>query len=199
MPHRVCPGRLWRLLPLLGAGFVVACGSAQQTHIPLLRGKSSSAATHNVTKATPGDADMTSAVSTAKGSARVVLKFALRERPEVGKPTQLDLALVPQMALDHIAASFYAEEGLALQDGGGTASVERPEPYAAIQRTLTVVPQRDGIFYVNATVVADSGAESVARTYTIPLIAGAGVHNEAASPAPSPPVARAPVGEQTAP
>jgi hypothetical protein len=196
MPHRMCPGRLWRLLPLIGAGLVVvACGSARQAHLVSLPGRASNAATHNQAKPQAGDADMTAAVSTAKGNARVLIKFALRERPEVGKPARLDLALVPQMALDHMVASFYAEDGLTLKDGGETASVERPEPYAAIQRTLTVVPQRDGIFYVSATVVADAGAESVARTYTIPLIAGAGVHVEPASAA-SPPVARAPVGAQ---
>ena len=193
MPHRVCPGRLWRLLPLLGAGLLIgACGSAQKARL-VLQGRPSGAATHNAGKG--GDTDMTAAVSTAKGNARVVIKFALRERPQVGKPTQLDLALVPQMALDHMVASFYAEDGLTLQAGGETASVDRPEPYATIQHTLTVVPQRNGIFSVSATVIADAGAESVARTYVIPLIAGAGVHIEAAG-ASSPPVARAPVGEQ---
>jgi hypothetical protein len=194
MPHRMCPGRLWRLLPLLGVGLIIgACGSAEKARL-VLQGHPSNAATHNPIKG--GDNDMTAAVSTAKGNARVVIKFALRERPEVGKPARLDLTLVPQMALDHMVASFYAEDGLTLQEGGETASLERPEPYAAIQRTLTVVPQRDGIFYVSATVIADAGTESVARTYTIPLIAGAGVHVEAAS-SPSPPVARAPVGDQS--
>jgi hypothetical protein len=196
MPHRMCLGRLWRLLPLLGASLlVVACGSAQQARLTLLHGRPSDAASHNTGKSSAADTDMTAAVSSAKGNARVVVKFVLRERPEVGKATQVDLALVPQMALDHVVASFFAEDGLTLKDGGETASLERPEPYAAIQRTLTIVPQRDGIFYVSATVVADVGAESVARTYSIPLIAGAGLHTETAN-APSPPVARAPVGEQ---
>jgi hypothetical protein len=196
MPHRMCPGRLWRLLPLLGAGLlIVACGSGQQSRLGL-PGRSSGAATHNAGRSQAGDIDMTAAVSSAKGSARVVVRFALRERPQVGKPFQVDLALVPQMALDHVVASFYAEDGLTLKDGGETASLDRPEPYAAIQRTLTVVPQRDGIFYVSATVVADAGDESVARTYTIPLIAGSGLHVGPAN-APSPPVARAPVEDQT--
>jgi hypothetical protein len=38
-----------------------------------------------------------------------------------------------------------------------------------------VVPKRNGIFSVQATVLMDSQSESVSHTYAIPLIAGSGI------------------------
>jgi hypothetical protein len=38
-----------------------------------------------------------------------------------------------------------------------------------------VTPKADGIFYVTATVISDSSTGSLARLYSIPIIAGAGL------------------------
>ena len=49
-------------------------------------------------------------------------------------------------------------------------------------------PRRDGIYNVTAVVLSDSATESVARTYSIPLIAGAGLAGAAcADGEPAPP------------
>ncbi|HTV52273.1 MAG TPA: hypothetical protein VME21_13885 [Steroidobacteraceae bacterium] len=137
------------------------------------------------------DPDMVAAVASSKTSSRVVLKFAVRQRPRVGQPTEIDLALIPQMQLDRVVESFYAEDGLTLREGGSSITLDHPEAGTPIVHTLTVVPERDGIFYINATVLADNDTESVARTYTIPLIAGGGL-------APAPRAAPATVGPAVA-
>ncbi|MGB6450845.1 MAG: hypothetical protein WBE92_08845 [Steroidobacteraceae bacterium] len=123
----------------------------------------------------PPDNDMVVAVSSGTGtSVPVEVRFALRERPEIGKAAELDLEVVPSAPVDRLIATFFAGEGLSLSDGAQPAERDRPEPGVPIAHRLMIVAQRDGIFYVNATVLADFNSESVAHTFTIPIIAGAG-------------------------
>lgn len=122
------------------------------------------------------DRDMVSAVSNSKGigDVPVEVKFALRERPEVGKPAELDLEMIPSAPLDRLIAVFHAQDGLSVNSGAGPVQLDRPEPGVPISHRLTIVPQHDGIFYVDTTVLADFGSQSIGRTFTIPVIAGSG-------------------------
>jgi hypothetical protein len=120
------------------------------------------------------EADMVTAVSAGKTELPVEVKFALRQRPELGQSIKLDVQVTPSAPLVRLIASFHAEDGLTLGDAAQLIVRDRPDPGVPIVRTLTLVPRQDGIFYVNATVLADSGSESIGRTFTIPVIAGAG-------------------------
>lgn len=175
---------------------LAACGS--HGHAPTNAGKTQHAAVHSAIRREGPDADMVAAVATSKTDSRVIVKFALRQKPQVGQPTEIDLALIPQMPLDRVVESFYAEDGVALREGADTITLDRPEPGTPVIHTLTVVPQRDGIFYVNATVLADSEAESVARIYSIPLIAGNGLMTPRPSAPASGTPATAAMGSQVA-
>ena len=127
--------------------------------------------------AAPGTADLVAAVAIGGGDKNEVpveVQFELHDRPEVGKPVELDVRVTPTAPLGRLVTSFYAEDGLAIQQGGAASETDRPTPGTAVSRALTIVAQHDGIFYVRATVLVDLGADSVARTFTIPVIAGAG-------------------------
>lgn len=131
----------------------------------------------------PPDQDMVIAVSNGTGtSVPVEVRFALRERPEIGQAAELDLEVIPSAPVDRLIATFYAEEGLSVSDGAQPTERDRPEPGVPISHRLMIVPQRDGIFYVNATVLADFNNESVAHTFTIPVIAGEGAGADSPSP-----------------
>ncbi len=121
------------------------------------------------------DRDMVAAVSGGTGNDMPVkVRFALRDRPEIGKSATLDLEVVPSAQLDRLVAVFHAQDGLSVSAGAQPAQSDHPEPGIPIAHELTIVPQRDGIFYLDATVLVDFGNESVARTFTIPVIAGSG-------------------------
>jgi hypothetical protein len=139
-------------------------------------------------------ADMVSAVSAGKTSVEIDLKFALRERPLVGVPVDIDVALVPGRDFDQVYATFSASDGLEVMKGGRMPQIEHPEPRAPISHTVTIVPQRDGIFFVSATVLADSPTNSVSHLFSIPVIAGAGISAPVASGRASPMAARPPGG-----
>ncbi len=162
---------------------VTACSSSGNPGVSLL-GKLERLLPHHTapvavqhTAAAPPsiDGDMVTAVSSGKDDQMpVTVRFALRDRPEVGKASELDLEVIPSAPLDKLIAVFHAQDGLSVSAGAEPAQREHPEAGIPIAHRLTIVPARDGIFYVDATVLVDFGSESVARTFTIPIIAGAG-------------------------
>jgi hypothetical protein len=127
--------------------------------------------------------DFVAAVSLGSEKGLVELKFAPQSRPKVGQPVDIELALTPTVELERMLARFQGSEGLKVVSGNEIQQIENPAPGVAVGHKVTVVPQADGIFYITAVVVADSARESIARTYTIPLIAGEGLP---ALPTPSP-------------
>jgi hypothetical protein len=128
-------------------------------------------------------ADMVSAVSGSRVSEPVELKFRLPHRPEVGKPIEVEIAVLPVSPLDRVAANFSAGTGLELRSGHEMAAIANPEPNVPLPHRLTIVPERDGIFFVSAVVLADS-EQSITRTFSIPIIAGKGLPKPEAEPAP---------------
>ena len=125
--------------------------------------------------------NMVAAVSATKGGAPVEVKFELRERPQVGQPVDIDIAVLPVSPnLERVHAIFQAGDGLDLVSGGETALIEKPADGVPIRHTLRILPKRDGIFVVSAVVSVDTASESLSRTFSIPLIAGQGLGEFAA-------------------
>ena len=124
-----------------------------------------------------GAADnMVAAVSATKGGLPVEVKFELHERPQVGQPVDIDIALRPVApSLERVQAIFHAGDGLDVVSGGETASIERPQEGVPIHHTIRILPKQDGIFVVSCVVSVDSANESLSRTFSIPLIAGEGL------------------------
>src|ERR1700722_12933046 len=117
-------------------------------------------------------ANMVSAVgSTGKPYGDIELKFDLRARPVVGEPVDIDLALIQTQDLDRVSATFQAVDGLEVTKGGRSPEFSRPPAGVPISHTVTVIPQRDGVFYVSAVVLVDLASETVTRNFSIPLIA----------------------------
>jgi hypothetical protein len=137
-------------------------------------------------------ANMVSAVGSGKSSGDIELKFELRERPVAGQSVDIDLALVPLQDLDRIYAVFQAADGLTLTKGGKTPDIDHPTAGVPITHTVTIVPQRDGVFYVSAVVLADSPNQSVTRSFSIPVIVGPGISIPAAAETPRPSTAAPP-------
>jgi hypothetical protein len=139
-------------------------------------------------------ADMVSAVSSGKAPTEIDVKFALRERPAVGEPVDLDIAVVPARELDQVYATFNSADGLEITKGSKMPQIEHPETGAPISHTVTIIPRRDGIFFVSATVLADSPTASTTHSFSIPVIAGAGIAAPVASGGDAPQPAAHPHG-----
>jgi hypothetical protein len=119
------------------------------------------------------DPDMVAAVSSAHTNTPISMRFALSARPVIGTPLIVRVALVTatDVAISHIRASFQPGDGLQLQVERNV-DVSDPGAGAVIEQELSVVPQQAGVLSLNATVVVDLDGGSLARSYSIPLIAG---------------------------
>jgi hypothetical protein len=124
--------------------------------------------------------DMVAAASATKSGVPVQLKFELAQRPEVGQPLDVVIAVIPGPNLERVSAKFEAGEGLELVGGSNVPDVQKPGEGVAIRHTVTVVPKRDGIFSLTAVVSADSANQSATRVYSLPVIAGEGLTELAA-------------------
>lgn len=149
-------------------------GGSSLAHLKSIATRHSSAVHAAVKPVSPGSADFVTAVGGDKTSLPIEVRYALRARPEVGKPVELDIQVTPTGPLGRLLTSFHAEDGLTIAGGGAASETDRPEPGVPVSHALKIVARRDGIFYVKATVLVDAGSDSVARTFTIPVIAGAG-------------------------
>jgi hypothetical protein len=130
------------------------------------------------------DNEMVAAVSAARAETGLVdMRFALGKRPKVGEPVDIEVSLVPAVALDRLFVRFQPIEGLQIVSGGQTDQLEKAPAGVAIGHKVTVLAKADGIFYINAVVVADTEKESISRTYSIPLIAGEGISAAPVAPA----------------
>jgi hypothetical protein len=172
MPDRFKPLLILILslpLPLLGG-----CGSSKTHAISSQLGLPQHQANTNSALQSPTseDADLVSAVSQSGSDATLSVKFRLAERPVVGTPVAIELALFPgpEAGITHIHGSLQASEGLQLQSQR-TFDIATPQAGGALRQEVTVIPQQDGVLSLSATILIDFDNGSLARTYSIPLIA----------------------------
>jgi hypothetical protein len=118
---------------------------------------------------------MVSAVAASKPSTLPVqLKFDLHDRPDIGQPLDVDLAIVPMSAsVDRVAGTLEGEDGLELLDGGQIAPTDRPVEGVPIRHSVKVLPKREGIFTLHAVLTVDAAGQSSTGTYSVPVIAAA--------------------------
>ena len=107
------------------------------------------------------------------------LKFELRERPDVARPLDIDVVILPAASgLDRLYGRVEVADGLQLAEGAQIAPTDRPVEGTPIRHSIKILPTRDGIFTVNAVVSVDAAGQSSSQTFSIPVIVGSG------SPAP---------------
>jgi hypothetical protein len=117
------------------------------------------------------EADMVSAVGGNGSTTPVSLRFRFRTAPRVGEPLQVELALAqdPQVQIDDLLVSLLPGDGLAL-DSTRSFELHAPEVGAVQRFNATLRPQQPGLASLTATVLVNSGASSIARTFSIPII-----------------------------
>ena len=121
--------------------------------------------------------NMVSAVGEPKGAAvPLQVKFQLRGRPQPSEPLQVDMQIIPVAGnVDRVSGTLQGEEGLELIEGDKIAPQDRPAEGVPITHTVKVLPKRDGIFTLSAQLAVDSAGQTTKETFSIPVIAGAGL------------------------
>jgi hypothetical protein len=131
--------------------------------------------------------NMVSAVAANKPSTLPVqVKFELRDRPRVGQPVDLEVAIVPMSAsVDRVSGKIEGEEGLEVVDGAEIAATDHPAEGSPIRQSVKVVPKQEGILTAHAIVSVDAAGQTSSEAYAIPLIAGGGSPEAVAAAAPA--------------
>jgi len=173
------------LVILAAAALCSGCGSHASGD-----GAAAQSATKKIgkTAVNPSDAisrNMVSAVASNKPSnVPVQVKFELRDRPDIGQPVTLDLAIVPMSAsVDQVSGKVEGEDGLELIEGGEIAASDRPAEGVPIRHSVKVLPKRAGIFTLRAALTVYSSGVSSSESYSIPLIAATAAPESSGKPA----------------
>lgn len=169
---------LTKSLPIAALLLLTACGGSSPSD------RDAAADRKSATSADVVDATMVSAVSSGKPGAAVDLKFDIATRPRVGEPLQVTVAVTTRAAdIDKLQVIFQSTDGIQVTDGVQLPTQERPADGQTFSHVVTVLPQKDGVFYLSAVALVESGGDagsSVARTFAIPIIVGDVVAAEAA-------------------
>jgi hypothetical protein len=130
-----------------------------------------SAAAKAAAAANDATAKMARAVGNGKPGAAVDIRYDIRTRPEAGTPVEVEVALVPGPGVDSMEATFAGMDGITLAGplSASFPTVKAGEPY---KHTLSLLPDRNGVFYITVAVNTQMGNTSLGRTFSIPFVVG---------------------------
>ncbi len=165
---------------------VSGCGSGESPAAAVARHikPSHAAASQPQVPAAPGEmplADMVAAVSASRAGPPIEIKFSLPNRPEVGQATDIDIAVIPRAPVpESVSVSFQVADGLEIIDGSQLPRVEKLVDGTPIRHVVKILPKRDGIFALTAVASFVISNQDSSRTFSIPVIAGEGLHEQVA-------------------
>jgi hypothetical protein len=116
-------------------------------------------------------ARMARAVGNGKPGAAVQIRYDFASKPAVGTPTELQLAFVPNAGVDSLDVVVSAMDGVTLA-GTLSASFTDVEPSKPYLHTVSVLPDRSGVFYVTVVATTQIGNQNLSRTFSIPFVVG---------------------------
>lgn len=175
--------KLGRTLSWVAAlALLAACGSdpepeaAATAAVTPVRAKPAAPAKEDPT------AQMARAVGNGKPGAAVDIKYDFAARPEVGKPVELQVALIPSAGVDAMDVAFTGMDGITLA-GTLTASFGAVKAGETYKHALSVLADRNGVFYITASVNTQIGGASLGKTFSIPFVVGNAPVQQKAAPA----------------
>jgi len=121
----------------------------------------------------PTPAELTAGMVEAVGlskSAPVDVKFDLPQKPVVGVPLDITLAIMPQVAADPAILEVTGSDALVLAAGGGPIVIPAVEPTQVYRHNVQVTPMAEGVqlLALNVSLKHDDLTET--RQFSVPLV-----------------------------
>jgi len=176
------------IMTSLRAAFAVlacACMLAACDDAPAEKPQGSSAADKKPTPSKTADvaSDMVAAVSAGKVASAIGVHFALRATPVANMPLPVDVAIVPHRKFSLVRVSFETHDGLSTTSGDEFGPANNVDGETALLHKLLLLPSKEGMFMVTATVETDGDDGNVTRVFYIPVIVAAVAPTPADAPA----------------
>jgi hypothetical protein len=132
---------------------------------------------------------MVAAVSAGRSASVIGVHFALGNAPMVGRGLPVQIAIVPHQKFASVRAHFDSQDGLTVVSGDNLEPISDPAAEKPVKHQLVLMPAREGVFMVTASVETEAEEGTITRLFSIPVIVGPvepGAANTA-SPAPTSP------------
>jgi hypothetical protein len=116
-------------------------------------------------------AGMVEAASAGKSQAPVDLKFELVQRPKVGQPLDINLALVPHVDAGAAAIQLIGAEGYTIAAGSNQFEIASMEADQVYRQTVNLTPTAAGVLIIAVSVALKHDEITDLKAFSIPIIA----------------------------
>jgi len=116
-------------------------------------------------------AGMVQAAGQGKSAVPVELKFELAQRPKVGQPLDINLALIAQIAASPATIQVTGADDLSVAPGANQFDIPSEEAGEVYRETVQVTPNAEGVLVLGVTVLLKHDENVDQRVFSIPIIA----------------------------
>jgi hypothetical protein len=117
-------------------------------------------------------AGMVEAANQGKSQLPVKLKFDLQQRPTLGQPLDVDIAVLPQIDASVGGIEVAGGDGLTVVPGANRVDLPAVEAGQVYRQSLKVTPTADGVLLLSLTVSLKHDDVTESRAFSIPIIVG---------------------------
>jgi hypothetical protein len=114
-------------------------------------------------------AGMVEAVPLGKSTVPMAVKFDLPDRPALGQPLEVVVALLPQVA-GSASIQVTGTEGLKLAPEAATIAIPSVEPTQAYRVSIGTTPTAEGVQLLNLSVTLTHDEATETRSFSVPVI-----------------------------
>jgi hypothetical protein len=113
---------------------------------------------------------MVEAVGQGKSQVAVELKFDLRQRPKLGQPLDIDIAVLPQTDAGGAQIQITGGDGLSVAATANQIDLPVVEAGQVYRQSINVTPTADGVLLLGLTISLKHDEMSESRAFSIPLV-----------------------------
>ncbi len=159
------------VLLLCAAALAASCGGSNSAPVPTAVRQVKRPA---VPKPGPTPAELTAgmveAVTLGKSTVPVALKFEIASQPTVGKPFEVALAIMPQIAAGPAVLDVTDSDNLRLPSGSSPIEIPAVDPAQVYRQTLQVTPTAEGVQLLGLSISLKHDEITETRMFSVPLI-----------------------------
>ena len=116
-------------------------------------------------------AGMVQAASQGKSTVPVELKFDIAQRPKVGQPLDINLALIAQIEASPATIRVDGADDVSVASGASQFDIPSAEAGEVYRETVNVTPNAEGVVLLGVTVSLKHDEVVEQRAFSIPIIA----------------------------
>jgi hypothetical protein len=116
-------------------------------------------------------AGMVEAAAQGKSQLPVEVKFELDQRPKVGQPLGIDIAVLPQIDANGAGIQVSGGDGLSVPEGMSQIELSAVQAGQVYRQSIKVTPTQDGLLVLGLTVSLKHDEMTDSRSFSIPVIA----------------------------